>query len=98
MKDKEKLKITGAVNDLNRQIISSLSGRFLLPKKRENVDTHTFNILSICSGVGGLELGLKLAVPNSHTIAYVEGEAYTSPQKATLRQKKMCNKKMLHIL
>ena len=43
-----------------------------------NVDIHTFNILSICSGVGGLELGIKLAMPNSRTIAYVEGEAYAA--------------------
>ena len=40
------------------------------------MDNNTFNILSICSGVGGLELGLQLVVPNSRTIAYVEGEAY----------------------
>jgi DNA (cytosine-5)-methyltransferase 1 len=42
------------------------------------VAIHTFNILSICSGVGGLELGLKLAVPNSRVVCYVEGEAYAA--------------------
>ncbi len=42
------------------------------------MDLHTFNILSICSGVGGLELGLRLAVPNARTVAYVEGEAYAA--------------------
>jgi DNA (cytosine-5)-methyltransferase 1 len=40
------------------------------------VALHTFNILSICSGVGGLELGLRLAVPESRVVAYVEREAY----------------------
>lgn len=50
----------------------------LCKKMENNVDLHTFNILSICSGVGGLELGLKLAIPHSRTVAYVEGEAYAT--------------------
>jgi hypothetical protein len=29
------------------------------------VGTSAFNVLSLCSGVGGLELGLKLAVPTA---------------------------------
>lgn len=48
-------------------------------KLREyNVDTRTFNILSICSGVGGLELGVGLAVPNARTVCYVESEIYAT--------------------
>lgn len=34
------------------------------------------NVLSLCSGAAGLELGLKLAVPNARNICYVEREAY----------------------
>ena len=49
-----------------------------MQKPERNVDLHTFNILSICSGVGGLELGLKLAIPNSRAVCYVEGEAYAA--------------------
>lgn len=40
------------------------------------MDTCTFNVLSLCSGVGGLELGLRLAVPTARTICFVEREAY----------------------
>lgn len=40
------------------------------------MDTHTFTILSLCSGAEGLELGLKLNIPNSGTICHVEIEAY----------------------
>lgn len=40
------------------------------------VDQPTFNVLSLCSGVGGLDLGLGLAVRNARTVCYVEREAY----------------------
>lgn len=40
------------------------------------MDTHTFTILSLCSGAEGLELGLKLNIPNSSTVCHVEIEAY----------------------
>lgn len=40
------------------------------------VDTSALNVLSLCSGVGGLELGLKLAVPTARTVCFVEREAY----------------------
>jgi len=40
------------------------------------VDSHTFRILSLCSGVGGIELGFKLAVPNARTVGYIEREAF----------------------
>lgn len=39
------------------------------------MDTSTFNYLSLCSGVGGLDLGFKLAIPSSRAAAYVEREA-----------------------
>lgn len=41
-----------------------------------NVDTRTFNVLSLCSGVGQLDIGVKLAVPVARTICYVEIEAF----------------------
>jgi DNA (cytosine-5)-methyltransferase 1 len=34
------------------------------------------NILSICTGGGGLDIGLELAVPNSRTVCMVEREAF----------------------
>jgi DNA (cytosine-5)-methyltransferase 1 len=47
-----------------------------LTKRRRNVDVRPFNILSICSGGGGLDLGVRLACRNSYTQCYVEIEAY----------------------
>lgn len=37
---------------------------------------RAFNILSICSGIGGLDLGISLAMPTAHTICYIERQAY----------------------
>lgn len=42
------------------------------------MDCHTATVLSLCTGAGGLELGLKLAIPGSRTVCYVEGEAYAA--------------------
>lgn len=36
----------------------------------------TFNTISLCAGVGGLDLGVRLAVPSSRTVCYVEIEAF----------------------
>lgn len=36
----------------------------------------TFNILSLCSGGGGLDLGVGLAVGNARTVCHVEIESY----------------------
>ncbi len=38
----------------------------------------TLNVLSLCSGYGGLELGLDLALGNTRTICWVEWEAYAA--------------------
>jgi len=40
------------------------------------VDPRAFNILSLCSGAGGLDLGLRLAERTARTICFVEIEAY----------------------
>jgi DNA (cytosine-5)-methyltransferase 1 len=44
------------------------------------VDLHPrqLQVLSLCSGAGGLDLGLRLAVPDSRVVAAVEGEAYAA--------------------
>ncbi len=47
-----------------------------LYKETKIVDIPTCRVLSLCSGVGGLDLGLKLAMPTSRTVAYMEIEAY----------------------
>lgn len=39
-----------------------------------HVDRDAFTILSLCAGVGGLDLGLALAVPSARTVCYVERE------------------------
>jgi DNA (cytosine-5)-methyltransferase 1 len=40
------------------------------------VDSRPFHLLSLCTGAGGLDLGIKLAVPTARTICAVEIEAY----------------------
>jgi len=39
-------------------------------------------VLSLCTGIGGLDLGIKLAVPGARAVCYVEGEAYAAAQLA----------------
>jgi len=36
------------------------------------------NVLSLCAGIGGLDLGLKLACPDARTVGYVEWEPYAA--------------------
>lgn len=36
------------------------------------------NVLALCAGIGGLELGIKLAHPPARCVCYVEGEAYAA--------------------
>ena len=37
---------------------------------------NTENVISICSGTGAFDIGLRLAIPNARTVCYVEREAF----------------------
>ena len=41
-----------------------------------DVAPRSINVLSLCSGVGGLDLAVGLACPGARVVCYVEGEAY----------------------
>jgi DNA (cytosine-5)-methyltransferase 1 len=43
-----------------------------------NVAVRPFRVLSLCAGVGGLDLGVKLAVPGARTVGYCEREAFAA--------------------
>ena len=57
-------------------------------KESHFVDSHPLNILSLCAGVGGLDLGLGLAQPNARTVCYVEIEAFACEILATRMENK----------
>ncbi len=40
------------------------------------MDSSTFNAISLCTGIGGIEIGLKLACRNARTICYCEREIH----------------------
>ena len=49
----------------------------MLRKQGSNVDnTEELRCISLCSGYGGLDMGLKRAWPSVRTVAYVEIEAF----------------------
>ena len=47
-------------------------------RKDRNVDTTKINHLSLCSGYGGIDLGLRSVLPTMRTVAYVEIEAFAA--------------------
>lgn len=47
-------------------------------KKGADVVIRSPRILSLCSGIGGLELGIRLAEPGARTVCYVELETYAA--------------------
>ncbi len=40
--------------------------------------SSSFNVLSLCSGYGGLDLAVGRAIPTSRTVCYIEREAYSA--------------------
>lgn len=50
------------------------------------MDTPTRNVLSLCSGYSGLDLGLGMAGVSTRTVCYVEREAYAAANLAALMQ------------
>jgi DNA (cytosine-5)-methyltransferase 1 len=48
-----------------------------------SVDRPAFNVLSLCAGAGGLDLGVRLAVSAARTVCAVEIEAYACEVLAT---------------
>lgn len=36
----------------------------------------TVNVLSLCTGIGGLDIGVRMALPSARTVCYVEREGY----------------------
>jgi DNA (cytosine-5)-methyltransferase 1 len=42
------------------------------------VHPETFNIISLCTGGGGLDLGVELAMPGARTVCMVEREAFAA--------------------
>ncbi|HEV7236200.1 MAG TPA: DNA cytosine methyltransferase, partial [Ktedonobacteraceae bacterium] len=53
-----------------------------------NVDT-SFNVLSLCSGVGGLDLGIRLSNPDARTVCYCERESYAIEVLAERMEEKL---------
>lgn len=47
------------------------------------MDLRSSRILSVCSGVGGLDLGVRVAVPTARTVCFVEHEAFAAHILAT---------------
>lgn len=62
---------------------------YLTAKKEfEFVDHHSLNILSLCAGVGGLDLGIRVAQPNARAVCFVEIEAFACEILATRMEDK----------
>ncbi len=60
-----------------------MSGRFRkeavkAPRRLALQGGNGLNVLALCAGIGGLELGVKIACPSARCVCYVEGEAYAA--------------------
>jgi len=54
-----------------------LDRKLLMKENETRVDnTEEFTCISLCTGYGGIELGLKRVIPTLRTVAYVEREAF----------------------
>lgn len=47
-------------------------------ERYDRVAPRPFRVLSLCAGVGGLDLGIRLAVPGARTVCMVEREIYAA--------------------
>lgn len=52
------------------------------------MDIHPQQILSLCAGAGGIDLGLRVAEPTARTVCYVEIEAFACELLATRMEDK----------
>jgi DNA (cytosine-5)-methyltransferase 1 len=50
------------------------------------VRPETFNIISLCTGGGGLDLGVELAMPGARTVCVVEREAFAASHLVSAMQ------------
>jgi DNA (cytosine-5)-methyltransferase 1 len=60
----------------------------LKTKGRGFVDSRSLSVLSLCAGVGGLDLGIRMAQPNARTVCFVEIEAFACEILATRMEDK----------
>ena len=52
------------------------------------MDSRSLSVLSLCAGVGGLDLGFRMAQPNARTVCFVEIEAFACEILATRMEDK----------
>ncbi|MGH1399130.1 MAG: DNA cytosine methyltransferase [Alphaproteobacteria bacterium] len=52
------------------------------------MDSRSLSVLSLCAGVGGLDLGIRMAQPNARTVCFVEIEAFACEILATRMEDK----------
>ncbi len=72
----------GEVSEVEERVAFARADRRLMRRALGLVESEprslrggAVNVLSLCSGIGGLDIGLKIAVPGARVVAYVEGAA-----------------------
>ena len=65
--------VTQKISAMARRVVSSLP---IMSKEERHpyVDHPEQRVISLCSGVGGLDIGLRLAIPALRVVTYVERE------------------------
>jgi DNA (cytosine-5)-methyltransferase 1 len=69
---------------VQKEVRAVISAPARMRRRPTHVDTHSFRVLSLCAGIGGIDLGLSLALPAARTVCYVENEA-TACEKLVAR-------------